>query len=164
VKVGGIFDSSQGSRKQKPQPDRILTEARLALAVPTGGIHIQAECSAGVNHHEKPQLGILTREITAETPAEQRRADLENSLAQETSEEPWRRCGRRRFLLLRLQARCRWPDSAPPRVPRRTLRLESLSPAQPPHGPTLSRTQTCSRSARLTGATAQPVKSFSVGR
>ena len=90
MKVGGIFDSSQGSRKQKPQPGRILTEARLALAVPTGGIHIQAECSAGVNHHEKPQLGILTREITAETPAEQRRADLENSLAQETLSR--RRC------------------------------------------------------------------------
>jgi hypothetical protein len=49
VKVGGIFDSSQGSRKQKPQPDRILTETKLALAMPTGGIHIQAECSAGVN-------------------------------------------------------------------------------------------------------------------
>ena len=37
MKVRGIFDSSQPSRKQKPQPDRILTEAKLALAVPTGG-------------------------------------------------------------------------------------------------------------------------------
>jgi hypothetical protein len=43
VKVGGIFDSSQGSRKQKPQPDRILTEAKLALAVPIGDTNIQAE-------------------------------------------------------------------------------------------------------------------------
>ena len=31
---------------------------------------------------------------------------------------------------------------------RRTLRLKSLSPAQPPHGPTVGQTQTCSRSAR----------------
>ena len=49
MKVGGIFDSSQGARKQKPQPDRILTEAKLALAVPIGDTNIQAECSAGVN-------------------------------------------------------------------------------------------------------------------
>ena len=48
MKVGEIFDSSQGSRKQKPQPDRILTEAKLALAVPIGDTNIQAECSAGV--------------------------------------------------------------------------------------------------------------------
>ena len=34
--------------KQKPQPDRILTEAKLALAVPTGGTNIQTERSAGV--------------------------------------------------------------------------------------------------------------------
>jgi len=156
VKVGGIFDSSQGSRKQKPQPDRILTEAKLALAVPTGGIHIQAECSAGVNHHEKPQLGILTREITAETPAEQRRADLENSLAQETSEEPWRRCGRRRFLLLRLQARCRWPDSAPPRVPRRTLRLEKpLAGSIATRSNSSVEQRTRSRTAPVSGVTVQ---------
>jgi hypothetical protein len=45
VKVRGIFDSSQRSRKQKPQPDRIRTE----VAVPIGDTNIQAECSAGVN-------------------------------------------------------------------------------------------------------------------
>ena len=48
VKVGVIFDSSQWSRKQKPQPDRILTKAKLALAMPIRGTNIQAECSAGV--------------------------------------------------------------------------------------------------------------------
>jgi hypothetical protein len=41
VKVGGLFDSSQGSRKQKSQPDRILTEAKLALAVSIGDTNIQ---------------------------------------------------------------------------------------------------------------------------
>jgi hypothetical protein len=59
VKVGGIFDSSQGSRKQKPQPDRILTEAKLALAVPIGDTNIQAECSAQVNASARVSVNVL---------------------------------------------------------------------------------------------------------
>src|SRR5262249_35019575 len=54
VKVGGIFDSSQESRKQKPQPDRILTEAELALAVPVGDTNIQAECWRESNEKRRP--------------------------------------------------------------------------------------------------------------
>jgi len=62
VKVGGIFDSSQGSRKQKPQPDRILTEAKLALAVPVGDTNIQAECSAGVKR-KAPAALVAARSV-----------------------------------------------------------------------------------------------------